>query len=116
MEENVGSTIWATDETPVFYDLISNKTINKKGKFEVKIKSTGSDKKIVTCLPLASSDGIKKPITIIFRGKGKAKEDKLVLTRTDCCVLFSDNGWLQDDTVQQFLRKNVTPDVKDILV
>ena len=116
MEENSECNIWATDETPVFYDLIRNKTVDMKGKKEVKVKSSGGDKKMVTCLPVASIDGTKKPITIIFKGKGKAKEDKDVLARTDCHVLFSDNGWLQDETAQQFLRKNFTSEEKEIMV
>ena len=116
LEENIGNKVWAADETPVFYDLISSRTVEKKGRQEVKVRSSGGEKKMVTCIPVASNDGDKKPITIIFRGKGKAKEDKEVLARTDCIVLFSDNGWLQDDTAQQFLRKNFTPHEKELLV
>ena len=74
------------------------------------------DKKLITYLPVASIDRTKKPISIIFKGKGKAKEDKEILARTDCYVFFSENGWLQDSTAQQFLRRNFTPEVREILV
>ena len=61
-------------------------------------------------------NGDNKLITIIFKGKGKAKKDKQVLARTDCYVLFSDNGWLQDETAQLFLRKNFTSGERELLV
>ena len=73
MEENCGLNIWATDETPIFYDLIGKKTIDKIGKLEVKIKTSGGDKKLITCLPVASIDGTKKPTELSSRGRGKQR-------------------------------------------
>ena len=71
---------------------------------------------MVICLPIASSGGTKIPITIIFKGKGKAKEDKDIMSRTDCIVLFLDNGWVQDDTAQTFLRWNFTSNEREVLI
>ena len=61
---------------------------------------------MVTVIPIASSDGEKKPIFIIFKGKGKTKEDKDLITRKDCIVMYSDNGWAQTATTTQFLHAN----------
>ena len=47
---------------------------------------------MVTVIPVVSSDGEKKLISIIFNGKGKTKEDKDLMTRKDCIVIYSDNG------------------------
>ena len=71
---------------------------------------------MVTCLPVASSDGTKKPITIIFKGKGKVKEDKDSLSQKDLIVLFSNNGLIQDDTSQSFLRMNFTSNEREVLI
>ena len=90
----------------MFYDLVTKSTFEKKGKSEVKIKTTGSSKKMVTVIPVASSDGEKKPISIIFKGKGKTKEDKDLITRKDCIVMFSNNSWAQTATTTQFLHTN----------
>ena len=108
LERHSGAKLWACDETPVFYDLINKSTYDKKGKKEIKIRTTGADKKMVTVIPVTSSDGDKKPITIIFKGKGKGKEDKNLVNRDDCTVLFSDNGWLQTSTSVDFLHSNFT--------
>ena len=45
LEKHQGSKFWACDETPVFYDLVTKSTFEKKGNVEVKIKTTGSSKK-----------------------------------------------------------------------
>ena len=83
--------VWACDETPVFYDLVSNRTFDKKRAKVVKINTSGGSKKMVTVIPVASSEGEKKPITIIFKGKGKTSEDKQLAKREDCVFLYSDN-------------------------
>ena len=62
LEDNSGLKVWAADETPVFFDLFGNKTVNKSGNVEVKLKTSGGEKKMVTCLPVASSDGTKNPL------------------------------------------------------
>ena len=36
---------------------------------------------MVTVIPIASSDSEKKPITIIFKGKGKGNDDKNLVNR-----------------------------------
>ena len=47
-----------------------------------------------------------------------AKEDKNLVKRDYCIVLFSDNGWLQTSTSVTFLHKNFTreDDSKEVLV
>ena len=62
---------------------------------------------MVTVIPVASSDGEKKPISIIFKGKGKTKEDKDLITRKDCVMMYSDNGWAQTATTTHFLHVNL---------
>ena len=114
LEENQDYKVWACDETPVFYDLISKKTYDQVGKKEIKIKTSGGDKKLFTVVPLAASDGSKNPLQ--FNGKGKAKGDEELLQRTNANVLFSDNGWMQTPTTINFLKKNFSPDEKNILI
>ena len=65
------------------------------------MKSTGGDKKMVTCVLLASSDGQKAKPTVVFKGKGKSKEDKELASRTDILFLHSSNGWMQTQKLQK---------------
>ena len=41
--------VWGCDETPVFFDTPHNQTMEKVGAKEVRIKSTGGDKKNGYC-------------------------------------------------------------------
>ena len=116
MEENKDDKVWACDETPVFYDLMSKKTYDQVCKKEVKLKTSGGDKKMVTVVPLAASDGSKKPVTLVFSRKGLAKDDKELVKHTDANILFSDNGWMQAATTKSFLKKNFTGSQKEILI
>ena len=58
-------------------------TVDKVGVKEVKLKCSGGDKKMVTCMLLAASNGRKARPTVVFKGKGKSKQDKVLVTRTD---------------------------------
>ena len=62
LERHRGAKVWACDETPVFYDLVSNRTFHMKGAREVKINTSGGSKKMVTVIPVASSEGEKKQL------------------------------------------------------
>ena len=88
-EQYPTAAIWGCDETPVFFYQVHNSTFEKVGAKEIKMKSTGGDKKMVTCVLLASSDGQKAKPTVVFMGKGKSKEDKELALRTDILVLHS---------------------------
>ena len=88
-EQYPTAAIWGCDETPVFFDQVHNSTFEKVGAKEIKMKSTGGDKKMVTCVLLASSDGQKAKPIVVFKGKGKSKEDKELALRTDILVLHS---------------------------
>ena len=43
---------------------------------EIKLKTSGGDKKIVTMIPVTSSDGTKNPIKIIFKVKVNEKKTR----------------------------------------
>ena len=110
-----GAPVWGCDETPVFFDTPHNQTMEKVGAKEVRIRSTGGDKKMVTVMLLGCSDGSKARPTIVFKGKGCTKEDKTLKEREDVLVLYSSNGWMQTETIAQFLRKQFTADSTSLL-
>ena len=71
---------------------------------------------MVTVIPVTSSDRVKNPITIIFKGKGKGKEDKELVQQSDAIILFSDNGWMQGPTTIDFLKRNFKGEEKEVLI
>ena len=61
------------DETPMYFDMTTNKTVNLKGAKTVSVRSTGADKRRLTAVLAATSDGKMLPPMIIFKGKRALK-------------------------------------------
>ena len=57
------------DQTPVFFDMVSEKLLVQKGQKSVTIWTSGSEKRHVTVVHTAAADGYILPPMIIFRGK-----------------------------------------------
>ena len=91
------SNIIAMDETCVFFDSVSNKTINPKGEKTISMATTGHEKANISVVLTASADGLKRKPYVIFKGKGlKGKEDLDLKKRRDVHVFWSNNGWSND--------------------
>ena len=65
------------DETPLYFDMPSSRTISKKGVREVRIRSTGAEKKRLTVILTCTASGIMLPPTLIFKGKRALKKIKV---------------------------------------
>lgn len=62
------------DETPMYFDMTTNKTVNLKGAKTVSVRSTGADKRRLTVVLAATGDGKMLPPMIIFKGKRALKK------------------------------------------
>ena len=57
------------NETPVFFDMVPEKSLVKKGQKSVTIRTSGSEKRHVTVVLTVAADGFILPPMVIFRGK-----------------------------------------------
>jgi hypothetical protein len=62
------------DETPMWFDLPSNMTINQKGAKTVNIRTTGHERSSFTVILACMADGTKLPAVCIFKLKNVPKE------------------------------------------
>ena len=62
------------DETPMWFDLPSNTTINKKGEKTISIRTTGHERTSFTVILGCMADGTKLPAVCIFKVKKIPKE------------------------------------------
>ena len=99
------SDIIAMDETAVWFDSTSNRTVDVAGSRTVSLASTGHEKLNVTVALAAAASGDKKCPFIIFKGKGKTTEDRELKARRDIHVVFSDNGWFNDSLTIEWLQR-----------
>ncbi len=57
------------DETPIYFDMVPSRTLDKKGVKEVRVKTTGAEKRRVTVVLACTASGKTLPPMIIFKGK-----------------------------------------------
>lgn len=99
------ANIVAMDETAVWFDSTSNRTVDVAGSRTVSLASTGHEKLNVTVALSAAANGDKKKPFIVFKGKGKTPEDRELKARRDIIVTYSDNGWFNDGITMEWLQR-----------
>ena len=104
LEMNLDS-IYAMDETAVWFDACGSRTVDSVGAKSVSLTTTGHDKQNVTVALTAVASGAKKLSFIVFKGKGKTAEDRTLKARRDVIVAFSDNGWLNTNLTIDWLTR-----------
>ena len=63
------SQIANMDETPLFMNIASTKTIARIGSKEVVIKTHGQEKQHVTAILCITADATKLPLMLVFKGR-----------------------------------------------
>lgn len=56
------------DETPLYFDMIPSRSLEKRGAKEVRVKSTGAQKRHITVVLACTGAGKMLPPMIIFKG------------------------------------------------
>ena len=57
------------DETPIYFDMVGNNTIETKRAKTVQVQTTGNEKNWFTYVLTILADGSKLPSLVIFKGK-----------------------------------------------
>ena len=61
------------DETPMYFDMASNTSVDRRGEKTISIRTTGAEKRHLTVVLSATADGQMLPPMIIFKGKRMLK-------------------------------------------
>lgn len=96
------SHIGNMDETPVFFDLPSNYTVDSKGAKTVFIKTTGHEKCRFTVVLSCLADGTRLPPTVIFKRKTLPKGAKFP---SNIIVRANEKGWMDERGTLGWLEK-----------
>lgn len=94
------SAMGNADETPVFFDMVSNNTVNEIGAKTVTIKTTGNEKLRVSVMLTALADGTKLPPYMILKRKTMPKEKfpKGIFVRCQ------EKGWMTSSLMKDWLN------------
>ena len=94
------SQIGNMDETPMYFDMPGNRTVNAVGDKSVLVKTTGNEKTHFTAVLACMANGTKLKPTIIFKRKSIPKNVKfplgiIVHAHPKCWMDEGDKLWLQ---------------------
>lgn len=93
------SQIGNMDETPVFFDMLSNRTVEVKGTKTVMVKSTGHEKTKFTVVLSCMADGTKLKPMVIFKRKTMPK----IKFPAGVFVHVHQNGWMDQAGVKLWI-------------
>ena len=89
------------DETPIWADMTSARTIDQRGVHPVPIRTTGHEKNELTVCLAVKADGTKMTPYVVVLAK-KAKNELKSLS--DVIVAATPNGWMNDDLTMDWVR------------
>ena len=97
------------DETPIYFEMITDRTYNKKGAKVVSIETKGNEKKLITCVLACSASGKKLTPCLIFKG-GKDGNLEFKYKNLDCvkngkiAVYFQSNAWCDEGIFKKWIK------------
>ena len=96
--------IFNMDETPLFFNMIPNKTIAKRGKKTILIKSQNQEKCRISIILCIVADGDKLPPLIIFKGKTGGRIEKELssnkyVKEKKCFICVNENACANDKII-----------------
>jgi hypothetical protein len=96
------SQIGNGDETPLYFDMPSNYTVDDTGAKSLIIKTSGHEKMQVTVMLMALADETKLPPYVILNWKTMPKEQLPIrlIVRCQC------NGWMTNELMRDWLQEN----------
>ncbi len=105
------SLIINMDETPIYFDSIPNRTVQRKGARECIIRTTGSGRKHVTAALSVSAAGDILPSMLIFKGIRplKLREEAL---RDGIVQKVQPKAWMDEEKMHDFLDEILIPYVE----
>lgn len=89
------------DETPVYFDMPRNNTVNEVGAREVKVLTSGYEKMRITVMLCITADGEKLPPYLILNRKTIPKNEKFPL---DIVVRCNPKGWMTSDLMVDWIN------------
>jgi DNA-binding transcriptional MerR regulator len=97
------------DETPIFFEMTTDKTYNKKGAKVVSIETKGNEKKLISTVLAVSANGRKLTPTLIFKGgkdgnlEERYKQLQVVKDRK-IAIYFQSNAWCDEGIFKKWVK------------
>lgn len=87
------------DETPVFWDMPSNMTVDNKGAKSISLRTTGNEKQRITVMLAVTADGGKLPPYVILKRKTMPKQN----LPKGLVIRCQEKGWMTTELMMYWL-------------
>lgn len=94
------------DEVPMVFDTVPSTTLNKKGEKDVRVRTTGKEKKRYTAVLAVSASGEFLPTMAIFKGKRDPKDLQIPQGWVVC---YNDKAWMREDIMIRWIKEILRP-------
>ncbi|CAI7781677.1 unnamed protein product [Closterium sp. NIES-53] len=89
------------DQTPLFLEMLAERTLEMKGARTVHVRSAGYEKERITVMLAVTASGLKLPPYVVFKRKTIAK----VPIPAGVVVRAQDKGWMDESLVQDWITQ-----------
>ncbi len=97
------------DETPIYFEMTSDKTINRKGDKVISVETKGNERKLISCVLACSAGGKKLMPALIFKG-GKDGNLESRYKNLECvknkkiAIYFQNNAWCDEYIFKKWVK------------
>lgn len=98
------SLIANMDETPIFFDMVPSKTVDRKGKKTIRVRTTKSEKRRVTAVLACTAAGNMLSPMIIFKGT-TTRTIRGVSGYSKAVVTYQKNAWIDEQQMLKWIRE-----------
>ncbi|CAI7911515.1 unnamed protein product [Closterium sp. NIES-54] len=98
------------DQTPIFLEMLVERTLEMKGARTVHVRSAGYEKERVTVMLAVTASGLKLPPYVVFKRKTIQK----VPIPAGVVVRAQDKGWMDESLVQDWITQVMVPFLKPL--
>ena len=89
------------DESPIQFDIPSNRTVSKTGEKTVRIRTTGNEKNRLTVVLTCAGDSSKLKLLVIFKHKTMPK----IGNKHGVVVAVQQKGWMDENIMKICIEK-----------
>ena len=88
------------DETPVYFDMVPSRTVDRKGKKSIKVRTTKSEKRRITAVLACSSTGKMLPPMLIFNTSRSVRN---VTGSEGTVVSYHSKAWVDEKQMLKWI-------------
>lgn len=89
------------DESPIQFDIPSNRTVSTISQKTVKIQTTGNEKNCLTVILACAGDGSKLKLLVIFKQKTMPK----IQNKHGVVAAVQEKGWMDSKNMELWIEK-----------